>query len=44
MVPLEDSPQDGLSNGEGKTIDLRPGQTFVELLATGETVSVSAPK
>jgi len=28
----------------GKTIDLRPGQTFVELLATGETVSVSAPK
>jgi hypothetical protein len=28
----------------GKVIDLRPGQTFVELLATGETVSVSAPK
>jgi hypothetical protein len=28
----------------GKTINLRPGQTFVELLATGETVSVSAPK
>ncbi len=27
----------------GKVIDLRPGQTFVELLATGETVSVKAP-
>jgi hypothetical protein len=28
----------------GKVINLRPGQTFVELLATGETVSVNAPK
>lgn len=28
----------------GKVIALRPGQTWVELLATGETVSVFAPK
>lgn len=28
----------------GTTMDLRPGQTFVELLAAGETVSASAPK
>jgi hypothetical protein len=28
----------------GTTIDLRPGQTFVELLATGETVTAAAPK
>jgi hypothetical protein len=29
-------------NREGKLIDLNPGQTFVELLATGESVSVSS--
>jgi len=28
----------------GKVIALRPGQTWVELLATGETVSVYPPK
>jgi hypothetical protein len=31
-------------SASGNVINLRPGQTFVELLATGETVSVSAPK
>lgn len=31
-------------SSSGKVIALRPGQTWVELLATGETVSVSAPK
>jgi hypothetical protein len=30
-------------SASGKTIYLRPGQTFVELLATGETVSAKAP-
>jgi hypothetical protein len=31
-------------SASGKVIALRPGQTWVELLATGETVSVFAPK